>query len=186
MTGVWKLEVLLVFEIFLLFVGCTYDMGYQTTNTSDTIIETELSENENIDKAVELEIETEVPEPIIEPSPELSRNDINPTFSSKSINPQVNIPMPNTTIVPEPYGPVESNIIQLAKEDLTDKLKVDLNEIELLEYALVTWGDSSLGCPQPGMRYKQVPVDGYLIRLAYQEQAYNYHGSGSKGPFLCE
>lgn len=37
-----------------------------------------------------------------------------------------------------------------------------------------------------GMKYKQVPVDGYLIRLAYEGQVFNYHGSGSCGPFLCE
>lgn len=50
----------------------------------------------------------------------------------------------------------------------------------------VTWRDGSLGCPQPGMRYKQVLVNGYRIVLRHGGSEYPYHGAGARPPFLCE
>ncbi|MGD9318190.1 MAG: hypothetical protein PVG56_15245, partial [Anaerolineae bacterium] len=50
----------------------------------------------------------------------------------------------------------------------------------------VEWSDGSLGCPQPGMAYKQVPQEGVLIRLSVSGTIYNYHGGGSRDPFLCQ
>ena len=94
--------------------------------------------------------------------------------------------MPIFTIIPDPPDPGVMQFVIMAKEDLAERLNVSVDDIGLIEFALVTWGDPSLGCPQPGMKYKQVPVDGYLIRLAYEGQVFNYHGSGSRGPFLCE
>jgi len=90
------------------------------------------------------------------------------------------------TIVPDPSNPGEMHFVLLAKEDLAERLDVSVDDIGLVEFALVTWGDPSLGCPQPGMKYKQVPVDGYLIRLACEGRIYNYHGGGSRDPSLCE
>jgi hypothetical protein len=56
----------------------------------------------------------------------------------------------------------------------------------LLEVREVTWPDSSLGCPQRGKFYNQVPQDGLLIRLEAEGCMYFYHSAGTLNPFLCE
>src|SRR5689334_11765655 len=88
-----------------------------------------------------------------------------------------------------PAVPLDSAIGQLvagAKADLARRRGVTTDAIELIEARSVTWPDPSLGCPQPGMAYKQVPVDGVLIRLHVAGATFSYHGGGGRAPFLCE
>jgi hypothetical protein len=95
----------------------------------------------------------------------------------------------STMDIPTTTGPVEAGLEQplnLAKEDLAQRLSVAVDQIEVLEAKSVVWPDASLGCPLPEMRYKQVPQDGTLIRLSIEGQVYEYHSGGSRGPFLCE
>ena len=88
---------------------------------------------------------------------------------------------------PSPGSPsgLES-LIEEAKEDLARRLSISVVQISLTEAKEVVWPDSSLGCPQPGMRYKQVPEDGALIILQAQGKVYQYHNGGRRGLFLCE
>jgi hypothetical protein len=65
-------------------------------------------------------------------------------------------------------------------------LSISSQNIDLLEIAAVQWPDGSLGCPQPGMAYTQVMVDGMLIRFQAEGKLYEYHSGGSRPPFLCE
>jgi hypothetical protein len=78
------------------------------------------------------------------------------------------------------------NLVERAKEDLAQRLNIDLTQINLIEAKAVVWPDASLGCPQPGMLYKQVPEDGALIVLQANGITYEYHNGGSRGLFLCE
>lgn len=87
---------------------------------------------------------------------------------------------------PENEAPLDNPLISQAKEDLAERLNVPVEEIELLSFEEVVWGNTSMGCPQPGMRYRQVPQDGALIQLGFEGQVYDYHSGGSRGPFLCE
>jgi hypothetical protein len=89
--------------------------------------------------------------------------------------------------MPQPTSPpgMES-LIEKAKEDLAQRLSVPITQINLIEAKEVVWPDASLGCPQPGMRYKQIPEDGALIVLQVQGTTYEYHNGGSRGLFLCE
>lgn len=80
----------------------------------------------------------------------------------------------------------QNPLVSQAKEDLAERLGIALDQIELLSYEEVVWPDSSLGCPQPGMEYLQVPSDGALIRLSAGGQVYDYHSGGNRGIFLCE
>ena len=73
-----------------------------------------------------------------------------------------------------------------AREDLSERLSVEIDQIKLLEAREVTWPDSSLGCPQPGKVYNPVPQDGLLIRLEAGGRMYFYHSAGTLKPFLCE
>lgn len=88
-----------------------------------------------------------------------------------------------------PTTPADSglqNLIERAKEDLAKRLNIVLTQISLIDAKAVVWPDASLGCPQPGMRYKQVPEDGALIVLQVDETTYEYHNGGNRGLFLCE
>jgi hypothetical protein len=88
--------------------------------------------------------------------------------------------------VPGEIEPGLESLVLLAKEDLSERLSILIDEIEVLEARSVVWPDGSLGCPQPGMYYKQMPMDGVLIRLSVGGQVYEYHGGGSRTVFLCE
>ena len=77
-------------------------------------------------------------------------------------------------------------LIEKAKEDLAQRLSIAITEISLIEAKDVVWPNASLGCPQPGMKYKQVPEDGALILLRAQGVVYEYHSGGGRGLFLCE
>lgn len=78
------------------------------------------------------------------------------------------------------------SMIEMAKNDLARRLYIPIDEIHLVEARPVVWPDSSLGCPQPGMAYLQVPEDGALIVLQVGNISYKYHNGGNRGLFLCE
>jgi hypothetical protein len=88
--------------------------------------------------------------------------------------------------LPVAVEPCLEGLVDQAKEDLAQRLSVEMEQIELLAVESVVWPDSSLGCPEPGMAYLQVLSDGVSILLAAEGRAYQYHSGGSRGPFLCE
>lgn len=77
-------------------------------------------------------------------------------------------------------------LIEQATQDLVQRLSVSVSQIAVVETTEVVWPDASLGCPQLGMLYKQVPEDGALIVLEVNGTTYEYHTGGSRGLFLCE
>ncbi len=93
---------------------------------------------------------------------------------------------PGEPTISEPQDPFLSEMVTKAKEDLADRLSVELDRIDLLEVREVTWPDSSLGCTQPGMAYAQAPQEGLLIRLSVDRDMYFYHSGEAQVPFLCE
>lgn len=94
------------------------------------------------------------------------------------------VPMPSSS--PSPDTSAENSLVRQAKSDLAQRLDVPVGDIELIQFEAVVWPDASLGCPQPGMAYTQVPRDGYRIRLRFEGKLFDYHGGGSRAPFLCE
>jgi hypothetical protein len=85
-----------------------------------------------------------------------------------------------------PLDPALAGLVAGARADLAKRRGVALDAIEVVEARSVTWPDPGLGCPQPGMAYRQVPVDGVLICLRVDGMIFNYHGGGGRAPFLCE
>jgi hypothetical protein len=78
-------------------------------------------------------------------------------------------------------------LIELAIVDLSERLDVDASDIAVLDARLVTWPDSSMGCPEPGQVYLPVVADGSIIELAVDDVVYTYHTGGDiYEPFLCE
>ena len=96
--------------------------------------------------------------------------------------------MPQGPTAVPPTDSFSIKLIEKAKTDLAQRTGIPKEEITLVEFQLVTWPNAALGCPQPGMAYADVLVDGYLIMLRSGPGTYNYHGGGypDAGPFLCE
>ena len=118
-------------------------------------------------------------------------NPINPETPPENIATPISPPgqrdsNPMSSSVPLPDDAGLRDLIDKAKTDLAGRLTVSVNEITLVEAISVVWPDASLGCPQPGMVYIQVPEDGLLIRLQVGGQIYPYHSGGFRDPFLCE
>lgn len=88
--------------------------------------------------------------------------------------------------IPTPIDPGMQSLVKFAQEDLSRRQGIATSQIELISAEPVTWPDGGLGCPQPGMLYPQVQVDGVLIRLRARGNVYEYHSGGGKPPFLCE
>ena len=85
------------------------------------------------------------------------------------------------------YDPALERLVRGARTDLATRLGVTEDTIGVRSAQAVTWSDASLGCPQPGMAYAQVPEDGTFIELEHAGTVYPYHSGGSRAePFLCE
>ncbi len=78
-----------------------------------------------------------------------------------------------------------TTLVQQAVADLAARLGVSASEIEVVSAEAVTWNDGSLGCPQPGMAYIQVLIDGFRVILKHGDRLYDYH-AGPSSIFLCE
>jgi hypothetical protein len=100
--------------------------------------------------------------------------------------PTQEVTTPISPTVPMPSSPGLSSLVSKAMGDLAQRLGIDPDQIDLVELKPVVWPDGSLGCPQPGMEYTQVPVEGLLIRLQAGGRVYEYHSGGGQAPFLCE
>ncbi len=75
-------------------------------------------------------------------------------------------------------------LVVAAVADLAGRLGIAAREVTVVEARAVTWGDSSLGCPQPGMKYLPRVVDGTLVVLGAGGRTYEYHGGSPLQ--LCE
>ncbi len=65
--------------------------------------------------------------------------------------------------------------VELAVATLARELSCQPSEIGVVEVKPVTWPDSALGCPKPGMMYTQVITPGYQIRLTRENDEYVMH-----------
>jgi hypothetical protein len=94
--------------------------------------------------------------------------------------------MPDDATAVPPDDPRALALIDKATTDLAQRTGVPEEEIVLAEFRYVTWPNTSLGCPEPGMAYADMLVDGYLIMLRAGLGVYSYHGAVDSSPFLCE
>src|SRR5262245_1690879 len=82
--------------------------------------------------------------------------------------------------------PARAALVEQARADLARRESVAPDAVTLIEIRGILWPDGGLGCPRPGVRYPQVPVDGFLIRLGLGGRVFNYHQGRGRPPFLCE
>jgi hypothetical protein len=79
----------------------------------------------------------------------------------------------------------QASVTARAISDLATRLGVPSSEIKVVTQETVTWPDGGLGCPQPGINYNQVQVDGLRIVLRHAGTTYEYH-TGQSRLVLCE
>jgi len=87
-------------------------------------------------------------------------------------------PLPTRAISPlaAPGLSTEADIaVRAAIADLAAKRKVASDKIQVVSAEAVDWPDTSMGCPQPGMFYAQVIVQGFRIVLSIDGQQVTYH-----------
>ncbi len=85
------------------------------------------------------------------------------------------------------YDEALQPLVDMAIEDLADRLDVDASSIRVISAELLMWPNQALGCPREGMQYPDVPVDGSRIVLEADGSRYPYHTGGNVyQPFLCE
>jgi len=88
------------------------------------------------------------------------------------------LPMPPAGARPSLSAPIPSEAdaaVRAATNDLAAKLKIAPDVVQVVSVSAVDWSDTSLGCPQPGMFYAQVIVQGYTIILSAGGQQVEYH-----------
>ena len=108
-----------------------------------------------------------------------------PTEAQPVLTPtQGEMPQMPSTALPQPAG--LENLIKMAKDDLAQRLSVEISQIRVLDARDVVWPNSSLGCPQPGMLYAEVLTPGYLILLNVNGQEYEYHAGKNSDAFYCK
>jgi hypothetical protein len=91
-----------------------------------------------------------------------------------------------TVAVISTIPPASQRLVMLAREDLAQRLSIEVDQIGLVELKPVEWSDTSLGCPQPGMVYPQVVTPGYRIVLAVAGRRYEYHSDTRHTVVCCE
>ena len=91
--------------------------------------------------------------------------------------------MSDPTINPDPNA---QKMVQLAKESLARKFKINEDQINLFSVETMTWPDASLGCPQEGIDYAQVVTPGFQISLEAMGQIFSYHTNDTDRVMLCD
>jgi hypothetical protein len=96
------------------------------------------------------------------------------------------IPAPIPTGETSPVkGEVPQAILESILKEAAALAKVDRREIKIVRAESVVWGDGSLGCPEPGMMYTQMLVNGYWVVIEAAGKTYDYR-VGKGGSFrLC-
>ena len=143
------------------------DAADATTTTVDAAAEQESGAGTPVTTAMEGTEGTEVVEQL-EPPGEVTGGTVGGSYPADS------------------YPPALSGIISLAIADLATTLGVDEVAVAVILVEEVTWSDASLGCPQPGMRYPQVQVDGLRIILDVKGVQYDYRSGGLQDIVLCQ
>jgi hypothetical protein len=76
--------------------------------------------------------------------------------------------------------------VRAAIADLAAKRKVAPDKIQIISVEDVDWPDTSLGCPQPGVFYAQIIVQGYRIVLAVDGKQVEYHADRKGRVVTCQ
>jgi hypothetical protein len=109
-------------------------------------------------------------EPSVPPS---AGSSASPQPTGGSTDPAASTPPGSTT-----PGEVPAAILEAILADASQRTGVPVEDLIIRDARLVTWPDGALGCPQPGMVYIQVLVDGYQVVVVADMAVLDYRGGG--------
>ncbi len=86
-----------------------------------------------------------------------------------------------------PGGPMENmgGLMEAVVLNLTRYLNAPAGAFSVVSTEAVTWPNGGLGCPEEGMAYAEVMVEGSRITLEADGQTFTYHTSGAGEFVLC-
>ena len=97
---------------------------------------------------------------------------------------------PLPTAISPVSGPAASGgadaAVRAAVSHLAAQIKVAPETVQVVSIAAADWSDTSLGCPQPGMFYAQVIVQGYRIVLSAGGAQTEYHADQKGRVVTCK
>ena len=86
-----------------------------------------------------------------------------------------------------PSQPADADAaVRAAISDAASRLKVAPEMVQVVSVSATDWSDTSLGCPQPGMFYAQVIVQGYKIMLTAGGAQIEYHADQKGRVVTCK
>ena len=119
----------------------------------------------------------EVPSPTLAPAPQTAPATVLPHTPKSTVTspttPSPGPPAVATLLAAEVQGLTHPGI-RSAFGDLRQRAGEDLDQVQIVRAEQVTWSDSSLGCPVPGIAYLQALTEGIWLVLSYQEQVFDY------------
>lgn len=77
------------------------------------------------------------------------------------------------------------SLTDAALDEAVRRTGLDRTQLKVVRAESVTWGDGSLGCPQPGMSYTQALVPGYRIVVRAGAEMLDFHASRRGQLVLC-
>jgi hypothetical protein len=84
-----------------------------------------------------------------------------------------------------PSPAAQQKMVDLSRENLSQMLKISIDQIVTVKVESAIWPDASLGCPKKGVAYIQVLTPGFLVRLEAEGEQYLYHTDESEAVILC-
>lgn len=108
---------------------------------------------------------------------------------SLDVDPDELSPVPSPTprrrqaLAPESVR--QTAIVEAVVRDLRQFLRDSQVAIEVVAAESVVWGNTGLGCPQEGMGYVEVQVEGMLITVEADGRTYTYHTDGGRNFVQC-
>lgn len=98
---------------------------------------------------------------------------------------------PTPQVMPSPGRPggdqpvAQGLLLEAVTMNLSEQMGVPAESITIVSVEPVTWPNGGLGCPQEGMAYAEVLVEGSRIILEADGQIYTYHTAGTTEFVLC-
>jgi len=119
---------------------------------------------------------------------QLRATPINPTLSPLPTPGLGSRPSPLATRVSPLARPSQQAdvAVRAAISAAAARLKVAPEAVQVVSVSATDWSDTSLGCPQPGMFYAQVIVQGYKIVLMASGQQVEYHADQKGRVVTCQ
>jgi hypothetical protein len=101
--------------------------------------------------------------------------------AAPSVSPSSN-PLPGSNGNPD----AQAAVVDGALRDAAAHLGVSMADVHVDRVEPRQWGDSSLGCPRPGLMYSQIVTPGFLIIISGAGKILEYHTDTRDRVVLCK